>query len=65
MSRLVKQTAAGALDDVFQRLAFVFSAGSQLVQFGDVGVVVFAVVEVQCLGRDMGFQSILFLRQCG
>src|SRR5690606_15596560 len=47
---VVEDAAGGALDDLFQGLAFELGARNQVVQVGDIGLVVLAVVVFQRLG---------------
>jgi hypothetical protein len=50
---------------VFQILAFEVRPGDLVVQIGDVGLVVLAVVEVDGFGRDMRCQGIAGIGQGG
>ena len=52
-------------DGLFEALAFQVTAGHQVVQVGDVGVVVLAVVKLQGLARDVGLERIKAVGQRG
>jgi hypothetical protein len=45
-------------DGVFEALVLELAAGHQVVEVGDVGVVVLAVVELERLARDVGLERV-------
>src|SRR5690606_18158501 len=62
---VVVDAAAGLLDDLFQRQSFKLGAGDQVVQVGDVSLMVLAVVVLKSFGADVRSQSVLSVRQWG
>jgi hypothetical protein len=65
LGSVVEQWAAGALDNVFERFVGVVGAFDQTVELGYVSVVVLAVMVLKSLLRDVWFQCVLFIGQCG
>lgn len=65
LGRIVEQTAVGTHDDLFQRLILVRCAFDGLVEIGDIGSVVFAVVVVKRLGAHVWLQRGLVVRKLG
>ena len=63
LCRIVKYAAGRFFNDFFQRGIFKFSAFDLVVQIGDVGLMVFAVVVFQGLFGQVRFQSIQGIRQ--
>ena len=61
----LRRIAGRDLDDVFQ--GFICEVGrlDQAIQLADIGVVMLAMVEIQCLGRDMRRQGIFGVGQVG
>ena len=55
----------GFLDDVFERGVRQVAVCDELVELADVGVVVFAVVEIQRFGGDMWFQGAFVVWKVG
>jgi hypothetical protein len=55
----------GVLDDVDQRLRRQRSTLDQLVEVGDIGGVMLAVVEAQGIGRNVGLESRRFIGKRG
>ena len=60
---LVEQTTLGALDDLFQGFAFVVGPFDQIVELGDVRVVVLTVMILERLFGDVRFKSVFLERK--
>src|SRR5690606_11367241 len=63
LGRVVEHTARRLLDDVFKRSGFELSTGDEIVQVGDICLMVLSVVEFQGLFGDGGSQSIDGIRK--
>jgi len=62
---IVIDTAGRFLDDVFQSGVFKFGAFDQIIQVGDISLMMLGIMVIKSLGGHMRRERVFGIRQCG